>query len=161
MDYIKPKSVCTAKGKSLEGKRTHGMKEHMANLLSDKGLISKRNPYHTTAAGKKKQETLFIKMVKGGLPWESSGQDSALPMHGCRFNSWLGKKIPHFWGQKNTQNIKQKQYSIKTLKMVHIKKKIGQRIWIDISPKNILFYIFSSLSNFAMETSGWCQKWMA
>lgn len=50
------------------------MKEHIANLLSDKGLISKRNSYNPTAVEekKKKQETLFIKMVKWRLPWWSN-----------------------------------------------------------------------------------------
>ena len=32
------------------------MKENMANFLSDKGLISKRNSYNSTAAGKKSKK---------------------------------------------------------------------------------------------------------
>ena len=75
----------------------------------------------------------WIKGIKWGLSWWSSGWSFAFQCRQCGFNPWWGVKIPHASWLKN-QNIKKKRRrrrrrsnivtnSIKTLKVVHIKKK--------------------------------------
>lgn len=36
----------------------------------------------------------FCFLRSNGLPWWSNGKESALQYRGCRFNPWLGNKIP-------------------------------------------------------------------
>lgn len=42
------------------------------------------------------KEYFFFKGIKG-LPWQSSGWDSVLPMQECGFEPWLGNQglMPH------------------------------------------------------------------
>lgn len=71
---------------------------------------------------------LTLKKVPARLLWWFSGKDSWLPVQDMwvpSLVSELRSYLPH--GQKKNQSIKQKQYCngfIKTLKMVHVKKKI-------------------------------------
>ena len=44
-----------------------------------------------------------------GLPWQSSGQDSALPKQGAQVRSLIGEQIPH----AATKDLAQPNYLIK------------------------------------------------
>ena len=80
---------------------------------------------------------------RGGLPWRSSGWDFAFQCRGCGFDPWRGSWDPRCLPAKN-QNINNRSNavttSIKTLKMVHIKKKSLKKTGV-INCNNILYLI--------------------
>ena len=47
--------------------------------------------------GGQKVQTSSYKIVKSGLPWWSSGKESALQCRGRRFNPWSGNKDPTYY----------------------------------------------------------------
>ena len=65
----------------------------------------------------------------GEIPWQCSGSDSASQCRDCRFDHGQGTKIPHISWPKS-QNRKQNNTvtkSIKSLKMVHLKKNFPKK----------------------------------
>ena len=76
----------------------------------------------------------------GEIPWQCTGSDSAFQCRDCRFDHGQGTKIPHISWPKS-QNRKQNNTvtkSIKSLKMVHLKKNFPKKRKMSVLSK--LFY---------------------